>query len=253
MQAARTVLVMLLAVTLLGTAAMLGCPKKSPEPSGEAIAPGDMPGGAGPPEGEPGEEAGPMAGEAKTVADIMTRWPSSFVMDVHIEDAASGQEHTATMTMMMDEGTVSKVKIESAEEAGVVVMDNEEKMMYSWDPGKGQGMKMPLTETEAQDPANPYDNVDPEAAISGSETIDGVECWTVETSAGEGETAKVWIAKDDGLVRKMQSGDTTITYDYSQVGEVPASAFEPPKDIELMDLSEMQDLGGAMPEMPDVE
>ncbi|MEA3401337.1 MAG: hypothetical protein U9R79_08885 [Armatimonadota bacterium] len=250
MRAAKTVLV--LAVALVGTAAMMGCPKKAPEAEEEGIMPGELPGEAGAPEGEPGA----AAGEAKTMADIVGHWPSSFVMDVYTEDA-SGEKHTATMTMMMGEGGVSKIKIEPTDEPGVMVMDNEEKVMYSWDPDQGRGVRVALTEpdaeAEAQAPANPYDDVDPDAPIIGSETVDGVECWTVETSAGEGETEKVWIAKDDGLYRKMQSGDTTFTYEYSQVGEVPASTFEVPEDVEFMDLSDLEEMGRAMPEMPGAE
>jgi hypothetical protein len=95
--------------------------------------------------------------------------------------------------------------------------------------------------------------VDPNTEITGSETIDGVECWVAETTDDEGDTVTTWVAKDNGLMQRMESDEIIITYDYEQIGEVPDSEFEVPEGMEIREMPNMEDMPDMenMPEMPE--
>ncbi len=252
MRKLQIVLGLLATAALVLTFALAGCGKQAQETADGGLEDSAMPpGDTG--EAMPGGEAPDTQAEPQTLADIMKRWPSSFVMKMTIEDTESGQTHETVMTMKMGDEGPEKIKMQAAEELGTMVIDYQEKMMYAWDEGEGQGMQVPLTEAEAQDPANPYDNADPNAKITGSETVDGVDCWVVETSE-DGETVTSYVAKDTGLVKKVEHPRGTITYEYAQINEVPDSAFEVPSDIEMMDLSDVEGMRDMpIPEMEGTE
>lgn len=188
-----------------------------------------------------------MVEDPQTVSDIMGAWPSSFVMHIEFEDKETGETESATMTMMMGADGPSKMRMEMPEEAGVFILDHQEMMMYSWDEASGQGMMMSLAGVEEdagmEGVANPYGEVDPETTIVGDEVVDGVDCWVAEYTA-EGEEARIWYSKENGLVQRIETDTMVANYSYSDVGTVSEDAFEVPEGIEMMDLSDLGDLGG---------
>ena len=186
----------------------------------------------------------PAVGDAETLADVMANWPESFVMTVTTENKETGETTTATAAMRMADNKPVKIKAEIPE--GGFLADYEDKAIYTWEAGGDVAMKMDTQETE-ENMEDPYTAMDPDAKIVGSETIDGVECWVVETTDADGNTVTSWLAKDNGLVQKTESDRSIETFEYDQVGSVPDSEFEVPAGMEIQEMPDM----GDMPEMPE--
>jgi len=223
----------------LAVGLLAGCPGQ-PEPEVTAGVGPEEPADAGvTPEGSaPSTEAAPSTGQVSKLGDVLARMPQSFAATVTMT-SADGQSQSMSIAMQMRDGQPLRMKSAAAEEQGVLVVDYEAKKMYSWDSAKGEGVVLPLSDVEANAPENPYADVDPEREITGSEVIDGVECWIAEMTNDQGQTVTTWYAKADGLVRKVTIDGTTITYAYSQIGEVPDSEFAVPEGISLTDMSDM--------------
>ncbi len=189
--------------------------------------------------------------EVNTVGDLLAAWPSSFVMEIDFEDKDTGETESLTMTMTMGDDGPAKMKMEHEEEPGAFILDYEDMMILSWDVESGHGMQLPLSEDEdgedLEGVANPYGEIDLDTPIVGSETIDGVECWVAEYTVDD-ETAKIYYAKNNGLVQRIESDTIIATYSYSDIDAVDDSVFEVPEGIELMDLSELGDLEDMMVE-----
>ncbi|MFW6155698.1 MAG: hypothetical protein ACOC7J_00150, partial [Armatimonadota bacterium] len=115
---------------------------------------------------------------AQVLADVIKKWPESFIMTQRITEKETDRTITFTAAMKMGEQKPLKMKTEI--ENGGMVIDYEEKVQYMWDTSTSTAFKRDLSEMEAQQ-ENPYAHVDPDTKITGSETIDGVECWIVET------------------------------------------------------------------------
>ena len=183
-------------------------------------------------------------GDPSTVGDLMAQWPSSFVMHIDFLDKETEETESATMTMMMGADGPSKMRMEMEDEAGAFVLDYEEMVMRSWDDETGQGMMMSLVgaeeDAEVEGVANPYGEVDADAPIVDSEVIDGVDCWVAEYVIEGEETARIWYAKDTGLVQRIESDTVLANYSYSDIGTVDASVFEVPEGIEMLDLSDLE-------------
>jgi hypothetical protein len=109
--------------------------------------------------------------------------------------------------------------------------------MYMWETGATTAMKMAIPE----EAANPYEDVDLATEIAGEDVVDGVECWVTETTKDDTQV-RTWWGKDDGLMRRVESGDTVSLFEYEQIGSVPESEFELP---EGMTVKEME-----IPQMP---
>ena len=107
---------------------------------------------------------------------------------------------------------------------------------------------VPVGEEEAADAPMPYEDYDEEAKVTGSEEINGVDCWVVETAemGAEGETATVWIGKKDGLMRQVEHGEDVTTFTISDVNAVDASVFEVPDDVTIEEMP--TEMGGAVPQ-----
>jgi hypothetical protein len=124
-----------------------------------------------------------------------------------------------------------------------MVMDFDAGEMVSYNTETMEGFSVPVSDQEAADAPMPWEEYDEDANVTGSETVNGVECWVVETAAGpEGQTATVWIGKEDGLMRQIKQGEETITFTIEDVNSVPDSEFVVPDDVEVQEMP----AGGAM-------
>ncbi len=185
-----------------------------------------------------------LSGDAKKLADVMKQWPSSFVMTAKMTNKDSGQTSTSTNALKLQDTEPLKMKAQM--QGGGVVLDYEANVMYSWDASSDTATKMDLPERR-ESAQNPYQSVNPDTKIVGSETIDGVDCWVTET-ARNGETVKTWVAKDNGLMQKMESPDVTVEYEYDQIGSVPDSEFQVPDGMAIEEIERPQ-----MPEGMDMQ
>jgi len=182
---------------------------------------------------------------AETMADIAGSFtmPSSFRMTVEQGDMSQ------TMAMKMDGEQASKMRIEHQGQQGteVMVMDFEGGQMVSYNTDTKKGFSVPISDEEAEQAPMPYEDYDESAKVTGSEEINGVDCWVVETEQpgpdGETSTATVWIGKKDGLMRQMKQGDETVTFTISDVNDVPDDAFNVPDDVEISEMPATAPMG----------
>ncbi len=233
-----THLIVLLAAAML-LVFIAGCPK-APD-SGETVTPDTMPPDVG---GEPGADAdavdAPVAipESAATLGEAMAAFqmPSSFEMTMLI-----GDEDTQSMVMKMDGADAVAFRAESDE--GIMIVNVAEKAMYMYNPEDNSALKMPLGDDNADMP-NPYDLYEDDLKITGSETIDGVDCWVIDSPGGEGTSGTAWIDKANGLMRQAIEGDTVISITYDRVDEVPDSEFELPEGATVQEFDPSA-IGGA--------
>jgi len=224
--------IMLLAVVLL-----VGCPKAPPV--GEGVGPPPVRPTTGPPAGQAVSEPGTLA-EAMKVRAALTSYEVTMT---------SPEGETITQVVKLEAGEPVRMKIE--QEEGWMIMDMAEKMMYMYSPEAGGALKMPMDVGEGAEemPVIGTEDFETDVPIMSSDTLDGVECWVVETLLEEkDEASKVWIDKEYGLLRQAQQGEEIVKFAYDKINAVPDSAFELPKGVEVMDMSEM--LEGMMQEIP---
>lgn len=229
--------VMMLSVT--------GCAKKTDEDANMTPALPDtelgMPGDASTPDDDAADgDATPAAGGAKTLADVINRakTPKSYEMTI---TAADGKE--MVQLIMFKDGKPQKVSMK--DDNGQAIIDVEKKKMIIYGAEEKQAVSMPM---ENMDDSAMF--MDPsvlaqDAAITGSEKINGVDCWTSDTSLpGGDETVKVWIGKKNGLMQKVittnKEGKTEeITFKYDRINKVKANEFELPAGIKVMSMEDM--------------
>ncbi len=233
-------------VALFAAALMGGCGEKpQAREAGEVMpTPGPTESGEAPPaEGE--AAAADIPESAEKLGDVMGSFtmPSSFVMTVKESEAEAAGEAGQTMTFKMDGARAARMRMqeESAEGTEVMILDFENGVMLSYNTGSGHGFKFPIGEEEVEEVPAPWEDYDPEHKVLGGETIDGVDCWIVEVTSDEGP-GKMWIGKQDGLMRKAEAPDGMAVFTITEVDSVPDSAFEVPEGIELSDMSDLSDI-----------
>lgn len=237
-----TIAALVCAIALVMTTVLTGCGEQQQDAEMEMpVDPAAPDPAEAPADDATGEE---VSGDVEELADIMAKWPESFVMTATTEDKSTGETTTATASMMIGDQKPVKIKAEVPE--GTFIADYEENVMYTWETGGDTAMKIGMGQMQ-ESMENPYAELDPDTKITGSETIDGVDCWVVETTDNDGATVTSWVAKDNGLVQKMESDKAIVTYEYDRVGSVPASEFEVPEGMEIQEMPEM----GEMPQMPE--
>jgi hypothetical protein len=227
MRTLRSVVGLICIATLLGLCLLEGCPEQAEDPVGQVPQPTPDP------EAEAG--AGVGAGTDVTMEEIIAKWPSSFVMTQTLTKEGSEEEMVVVASVKMGDEGPEKIKTQVDEGAGLI--DFAGKTMYMWETGATTAMKMAIPE----EAANPYEDVDLATEIAGEDVVDGVECWVTETTKDDTQV-RTWWGKDDGLMRRVESGDTVSLFEYEQIGSVPESEFELP---EGMTVKEME-----IPQMP---
>ena len=175
-----------------------------------------------------------ILGEAMKSFDM----PSSFEMTV----TGGGDDGPYSMVMKMDGTEMLAMRMEM--DGDVMLLDTAEKVMYVYDADKNTAMKMPMEDEDEADSPNLYRFYADDLKVSGSETIDGVDCWVVEGMESDDAPNKAWVGKADGLLRQAQDGDDLLTFTYTRINEVPDSEFELPADVKIQDLGAMMDALG---------
>jgi hypothetical protein len=240
---------------LLMMVALGGCAEQPQDTTGVEPPPPMENGEAGAADGDESAEAtdGEAASEdVETLADLVDQWPESFVMTQKVTDTETDETTTFEMAMKMGEEQPLKVRMEMQQ--GGALIDYEERVQYAWTAESGTVMKMDLSETQMEH-ENPYADIDPDSKITGSETIDGVECWIVETTDTEGKTVTSWVSKEHGLMQRTETENTVVEYEYQQIGSVPDSEFQVPEgmtieEVQMPDVEDIPDMED-MPEMPE--
>lgn len=138
-----------------------------------------------------------------------------------------------------------KIEMEEAEkgiveEEMIVIVDNKEKVAYTYIPAQDMAVKIGLEETEeVQDVSMKGQSTDlseKQPVIVGVETLRGKECIVVEYTAEEGTTGKMWIWKKHGIPIRVESDETVIEAKNIEFGEIPDGKFELPEGVEPMEI-----------------
>ncbi len=248
----RALQLVVLIVLLVVLAVSLGCPKRGQTPvtsaGGPAAGPPGGPASSGPGEttpaaGETGKDEGPAADFAAKHAQL-----KSYIMTMTIDGKDMGKHY-----MKMENGKPVAMKADIPGGTGYMLMLMDKNVTYMVDPKAKTAMKMesPNKEAEGSEGEMPgmsnmpkmSDLKDLEAPAWTTDTLDGVECWKHTTPGAAGASATVWIDKEYGLPRQMQTGKQVILHKYDKINAVPDSEFVLPKDIKVTE---------GMPGMPNM-
>lgn len=239
MKADHIIAAFLLALTVAVALCLVGCGREQAATTEQPTAPAGPATTEQPVDEEPGEAAG-GGGVGDKLAQLLgsVSPPTSYEMKVI---SSSGREGpSGTVLMKMAEHKL--VRMKSISNKRWTILDYEAKVMYAYDPDQNVAMKMSLDQTAPPPSRDPSKQVDREAVTTGSEAVDGVDCWVI-SSAVEGKSAKVWVGKQDGLPRQVETAGGLIKYQYSRINEVPDSEFELPAGVEVKETPRM-------PQMP---
>lgn len=230
----KTIWVVSLMMLILTVAVLLvGCPKAPPAETGSATMPGPSAGPAGPAAealAEPGEKPSKLA-------DILASRQALTSYEAEITNLDG--EVVKQLVKLQDNAPV-KMMMETPE--GSILMDMEEKVLYIYSPKENSAMKMSMEgEAGVKDmPTVGLEGFAPEGAVTGSEDLDGVACWVIETHPrDEDKTVKIWVDKKYGLLRQGIDDKETVTFTYSRLNKVRDSELELPADVEIIDMAEM--------------
>ena len=231
-------------VVLLAAAVALcltGCGKKGADttevtpPAGPSVS---QPTADQPAAEAPAQEAG-ASGVGQKLSALLgsVKMPTSYEMKT-VVPTDSG---TQTITQIMKASAGKTLKMKQVHEAGWTIMDMEARVIYMHNPqmGKDVVLKMPLQAEKPQGAQPPTDYVQSDVNVTGSESVDGVACW-VYTITTANKTSKVWLGKQDGLPRQVETDQQTRKFEYSRINQIPDSEFELPPGMKVQ----------AMPTMP---
>jgi len=230
----KTTQTVVVAACLVLAVALVGC-AKAPQPEG---GPGPTPPGPArtPQTAAPAEEAGPapstLAEAVKARAEL-----ESYEMAMVLPDGKK-----VTQLVKLEDGEMARAKVITEGDEWMLV-DRTESVIYAYSPEMETAMKMPMEGGEGEGTEMPtidVDSFDPAVPIVGSETIDGTDCWVMDTTLKQEEKeSKVWVGKEDGLLRQVEAEGEVVKFTYDKINAVPDSEFELPEGIEIMDMSEM--------------
>ncbi|HEY3398911.1 MAG TPA: DUF4412 domain-containing protein [Armatimonadota bacterium] len=234
----------LLVVVLAALVFVVGCPKKqAAEPGGGAASALPAP-PAGPPPA--------VASSSDPFADIAGKMKSLKSFEMTITSSKGGP--SPKQEVQLADGKLVAARIDAGGKAGLMIINFDKNEMYMYNPATKAAMKMPMGKNnpaDAMDKYGPKQLADLQAKHPkvSSETVDGADCWVLETTGAKGETSKLWVDKKLGLTRQVVTGADTTKMTYSRVNEIPNSDFELPKDAKVQSLPAMPNMPG-MPKMP---
>jgi len=231
-------------VAIAMVAVLVGCPK---QPSETAMSRPPKPRAVAP----EGEAAAPV-GEPQTLADVWTKLNAneSYALTMTMPDG-----EVVTQLVKLEDGKPVKMRMNAPEGSGFVVMDMKEQVMYMCTLEENMAMKMDMAGAAgeggaASDMAEMTfgpGSIQSDVELKTSETLDGVECWVVETTTKGGDedtAAKIWVNKATGLLVQMEADGDTIKMEYSRFNEIADSEFEMPEGMEVTDMSKMGEATG---------
>lgn len=220
----RKYLAMIVALLIVGLLA--GCSKT--KPAGRAVTP--------PAVKKPAGNAGVFAELAQKRAGLKSY--------VQVMDMGGRQIKQA---MKFANGQPVAMKMEMPGGGWMLVL-MDEKVQYTYDPNSKTAMKMSFGGNQPEQGKAPEGLKVPKledmkAPNVSSDTVDGVECWKIVSPSLGGDNSAVWMDKEYGLVRQMQTGETITKIQYEQINAVPDSEFQLPPGTKVHDMSSMMPKG----------
>ena len=219
-------------VAVAVVAVLVGCAKKAAEPVVQR-----------PPQPRPA----PLVAEFNTLADVWGKLNANSSYQVTMTTTMPDGKSVAQLVKLQD-GRPVKAKFADPDGDGLVLVEMDEQVMYMYSPKDNRAMKMELSAMkpeEGQGRGVEAVVLGPDSIVSGvalktTQTLDGVECWVVETTTtpaeGESEQAKIWVDQATGLPVQVEGGGEVTKLAYDRFNEVPDSEFELPEGIEIVDM-----------------
>jgi hypothetical protein len=185
-----------------------------------------------PPSTEPSETTEPPDDYREGLRESIADRPSTFLMIATATDRSTGEESMSSAAVKSDDGRLLKVNVEIAE--GRVLMDYVAGAMYIQRPGSNIAMKLDMSAAE-----NRLERfclaLEPDAEVVERETIAGIPCWVVRTENYQGEEATLWVSRESGLTKRMETEQLVVTYAYMPPDWTDRE-FELPEDVEVRDM-----------------
>lgn len=205
------------AVVMVMMLMVAGCGQKQIADTDVVAIPGDV---------GPGETV-----DADTLAAAMQQvdMPTTYEMTMLSPD---GEE--LKQSVMTKDGEIVKIRIET--EDSWVIVDTEQNAIFM--QGGDEIIKMPMEAGNVDEDPTMALRFDRDVPITGSETIDGVDCWVAETTlpGDEEGTLTVWVGKQDGLMRKAEMDGESITLVYSNINAVDEALFTLPEGMNIIEM-----------------
>lgn len=147
-------------------------------------------------------------------------------------------EAITTKTWLQGENWRTEFKGPEGMGTTVTMINGTKGVMYIYHPEQNFAQKMDLSKAMGAETEPPVEGYDPATLkYLGRDTVDGKKCVVYAVSA-EGSSSKVWFWDDWGFPLRVENtfeGETVIVeYRNVQVGDIPASMFEPPAGVQLM-------------------
>jgi len=218
-------------VPLLIVGLLAGCSKT--KPVGQAVTP--------PAAKNPAGSAGALADLGQKRASVMSY--------VQIMDIGGRQTKQA---MKFTNGKPVAMKMQMAPGGGWILVLLDKQVEYTYDPKTKTAMKMSMGGNGSEQGKPPAGLKIPKledmkAPTVSSDTVDGVECWKIVSPSLGSDNSAVWMDKEYGLVRQMESGGTITKIQYEQINAVPDSEFQLPPGTKVQDMGAMMH---QVPKMP---
>ena len=125
----------------------------------------------------------------------------------------------------------------------IVIIDNDERVAYTYIPAQDLAVKLGLDEAEEIEDVQEGSMKEQSAelpemqpVVLGVETIEGKECIVVEYNMDEERTGKMWIWREHGLPIRVEFEETVIRATNIDFGEVSDDKFELPAGVEPMEM-----------------
>lgn len=188
------------------------------------------------------------AGNAGIFAEL-TQKRARLKSYVQVMDMGGRQ---AKHAMKLENGKPVAMKMQMAPGGGWILVLMDEKVQYTYDPNSKTAMKMSMGDSQPEQGKAPAGLKVPKledmkTPTMSSDTVDGVDCWKIVSPSLGGDNSAVWMDKEYGLARQMQTGQTITKIQYEQINAVPDSEFQLPPGTKVQDMGAMMH---QMPKMP---
>jgi hypothetical protein len=196
----------------------------------------------------PAANAGPGADLSRKRAAL-----KSYAMTVIVDGKPTLKQY-----VKFENGKLVRMKTDLGGQGGWMYLMADQGVSYIYDAKRKTAMKMQGGGEEAKKKMESLPGApevpDPQELAKASakwrtETVDGVECWVIETAVA-GRGSQVWLDKKYGLVRQMQAGDKVMKHQYEKINAVPDSEFELPPGTKIVDLAKGLPGTPNMPHLP---
>jgi len=177
-----------------------------------------------------------------SLSDLLSKARDSS--SVSYDMVMSGGPMGAMTTKVWSTEKMTKTESAFMGQTTIVIIDNEEMVMYSYDPAQNTVYKADIGESQAVSGTESFEDVFEKynPTIVGTEIIDGKMCTVIEyETEGIAVSTKMWIWQEYGSPIKVESTQsiagrsTTMVMEMKNIkfGSIPDSEFELPEGAEI--------------------